>query len=109
MEEWSCCCGCWVVDLRLLGSLQVYSHAATTLRDGGRSGCSQCPGAPEEKNGGINCQFHDGGGDHAADHGCGDAFHHVGAGAVAPKNWGQARDDDAGGHGFWAHALDGAM
>jgi SAM-dependent methyltransferase len=65
--------------------------------------------APQEEDRRIHQQFHDGGGDDAADHRRGDAFHHVRAGAVAPQNRRQAGDDDARGHGFRADALDRAV
>ncbi len=44
----------------------------------------QSPRSPHKVDGRVHGQFHDGRGDHAADHGRGDAFHDIGAGTVAP-------------------------
>jgi len=68
----------------------------------------QASGAPEEEDGGIDEEFHEGGGDDAADHGVAMRFM-----TSAPAPWLQrmapGRNDDAGGHGLGANALDRAM
>src|ERR1039458_7186492 len=69
----------------------------------------QPPRAPDEEDGGIDGQLHDGGSDDATDHGSGDAFHHIRAGAVAPENGEEAGDDHRRSHGFGTNALYGAV
>ena len=65
--------------------------------------------APQEEDRWIDEQFHQSRSDNSTDHRSCDAFHYVGAGAVAPQDWKKTGDDDGGGHGFRADAFDGPV
>src|SRR3990172_9231499 len=64
---------------------------------------------PDGVDGRIDNQLHEEGGEDAADHGGGDALHHVGAGAHRPHD-GQQSEEHAGyGHQLRPQTLDGAL
>src|ERR1019366_5742953 len=66
-------------------------------------------GPPPIIDGRIDQPFHNGGSDHPAEHGSGDAFHYVSSGTVTPENRQQAGNDHGCRHRFRTNALYGAV
>src|SRR5690606_393829 len=62
---------------------------------------------PEHEYGGIHHQHHEQSRDHPADHGRGDALHHIGAGAAGEQNRNQPHKQRQPGHQHGTDALAG--
>src|ERR1700737_5292752 len=64
---------------------------------------------PDEVQRGVDDQLENRGSDDAAHHRCGDALHHVGAGALRPEAGNQADEDGRDRHHLGTDALDRAV
>src|SRR5436190_4614428 len=85
-----------------------FARAGTGSNYGLLKGELESSGFPEVINCRVNQQLHECGGDDAADHGSGDAFHDIGDRAMAPENGRKTGNDDASGQGIGTDAFDRA-